>query len=116
MLSASAESIQKRPSIRRTNSRDKRHYLHRSSSRRNKENGSRSSSFKTKTEALSRSNSYKTATTEGVVVSRSNSNNKGRCLCRSGSKKGASSANGDDASTPVELQTLHVTLTYKPRI
>lgn len=41
-LSLSAESIQKRPSIRRSNSRDKRHYLHRSTSRRNKENGSRS--------------------------------------------------------------------------
>lgn len=40
-LSLSAESIQKRPSIKRSNSRDKR-YLQRSASRRNKENGSRS--------------------------------------------------------------------------
>lgn len=44
-LSLSAESIQKRPSIRRSNSRDKRHYLHRSASRRNKENGSRSNRY-----------------------------------------------------------------------
>lgn len=44
-LSLSAESIQKRPSIKRSNSRDKRHYLHRSTSRRNKENGSRSSRY-----------------------------------------------------------------------
>lgn len=41
-LSLSAESIQKRPSIRRSNSRDKRQYLHRTASRRNRENGSRS--------------------------------------------------------------------------
>ncbi|ERL91933.1 hypothetical protein D910_09256, partial [Dendroctonus ponderosae] len=42
-LSLSAESIQKRPSVKRANSRDKR-YVQRSASRRNnKENGSRSS-------------------------------------------------------------------------
>lgn len=40
-LSLSAESVQKRPSVKRTNSRDKR-FLHRSTSKRNKENGSRS--------------------------------------------------------------------------
>ncbi|XP_044736827.1 uncharacterized protein LOC123298796 [Chrysoperla carnea] len=123
VLSASAESVQKRPSVRRTNSRDKRHYLHRSSSRRNKENGSRSSSFKTKTEALSRSNSHKA---DGL--SRSNSN-KGRCLCRSNSKKTATTPdssnsvpmdvegkNLNDRDLQMELQTIHVTLTYKPRI
>lgn len=42
-LSASAESVQKRPSLRRTNSRSEknRHLVHRNSSRRNKENGQR---------------------------------------------------------------------------
>ncbi|XP_056645880.1 uncharacterized protein LOC130451097 isoform X3 [Diorhabda sublineata] len=39
-LSISAESVQKRPSVKRTNSRDKR-LLHRSTSRRNKENNPR---------------------------------------------------------------------------
>ncbi|XP_052125385.1 rho GTPase-activating protein 20 isoform X3 [Frankliniella occidentalis] len=45
-LSASAESVQKRPSIRRTNSRSEktRHLVHRNSSRRNKENGQRGTS------------------------------------------------------------------------
>lgn len=42
-LSVSAESVQKRPSLRRTNSRSEktRHLVHRNSSRRNKENGQR---------------------------------------------------------------------------
>lgn len=62
-LSLSAESVQRRPSVRRSNSRDKRYYLHRSNSRRNKENGcSRSGSFKTKKDSISRSSSYKAAT------------------------------------------------------
>lgn len=45
-LSASAESVQKRPSLRRTNSRSEktRHLVHRNSSRRNKENGQRGAS------------------------------------------------------------------------
>lgn len=44
-LSISAESVQKRPSVKRTNSRDKR-LLHRSTSRRNKENNPRPNSQK----------------------------------------------------------------------
>lgn len=60
-LSLSAESVQKRPSVKRANSRDKR-CLQKNSSRRNKENGSRSNSFKGRNErrgSNSRSSSFK---------------------------------------------------------
>lgn len=131
-LSLSAESIQKRPSIRRSNSRDKRHYLHRTASRRNRENGSRSNrynlnsnfqtattfcfcsfkgraerknshssrpgSFKIKYESLSRSCSFKNKTE--------------LCSC-------PAQGNGDDKSEETKakpVETICVTLTYKPRI
>lgn len=130
-LSLSAESIQKRPSIRRSNSRDKRHYLHRSS-RRNKENGSRSNSFKGRSERRnsgSRPGSFKL---KYENVSRSCSfKSKGElCTCPPPTPLATSAPSTNDEKmdedaeerphekTPTvkTIETIHVTLTYKPRI
>lgn len=145
-LSMSAESVQKRPSIRRSNSRDKRYYLHRSSSRRNRDNSSRPGSFKTKTDCLSRSSSYKGSRADRrnsthsrsnsfklkyEAVSRSNSFKSTNELCSCPNSK-SNADNKENEGTDVVsdhagegnsndnaiggLQTIHVTLTYKPRI
>ncbi|XP_030745708.1 uncharacterized protein LOC115874630 isoform X3 [Sitophilus oryzae] len=119
-LSLSAESIQKRPSIKRANSRDKR-YVQRSASRRNKENGSRSSSFKGRGErkaSASRSNSFKV---KYENISRSCSfKNKGE-LCSCPVDAPATLENGEKeeslaSDTAKTKETICVTLTYKPRI
>lgn len=145
-MSLSAESVQRRPSVRRSNSRDKRYYLHRSNSRRNKENGccSRTGSFKTKKDSISRSSSYKAAT--GVLERRGSGSFKLKSASRSTSFKSTGELctcvapnppptlaaepllndeppeetagdlpDGKDPSA-VQIQTIHVTLTYKPRI
>nr|XP_022901435.1 uncharacterized protein LOC111414351 isoform X2 [Onthophagus taurus] len=129
-LSLSAESIQKRPSIRRSNSRDKRHYLHRSSSRRNKENGSRSNSFKSRGEKKStnsRSGSFKIKY-DGVSRSCSFKTKTELCTCPSSNEKLADDIQEIEqqqtfdsvvvgGSQPLRtFETIHVTLTYKPRI
>ncbi|XP_076273223.1 rho GTPase activating protein at 71E isoform X2 [Rhynchophorus ferrugineus] len=119
-LSLSAESIQKRPSIKRANSRDKR-YVQRSASRRNKENGSRSSSFKGRNERRgsgSRSNSFKIKYDN---ISRSCSfKNKGElCSCPVEGSSALENGNKEDnlpLDTAKTKETICVTLTYKPRI
>lgn len=115
-LSLSAESIQKRPSIKRANSRDKR-YVQRSASRRNKENGSRSSSFKGRNERRG-SNSFKI---KYENISRSCSfKNKGElCSCPVGTSGSVENGNRDEMLVPDPAktkETICVTLTYKPRI
>ncbi|KAH1019717.1 hypothetical protein HUJ04_009499 [Dendroctonus ponderosae] len=135
-LSLSAESIQKRPSAKRANSRDKR-YVQRSASRRNnKENGSRSSSFKGRSErrgSSSRSNSFKVKY-ENISRSCSFKNKTELCSCPI-----ETGTNGDDGKLTDQFrncflvaagskedslgpepaktkETICVTLTYKPRI
>ncbi|XP_015834520.1 uncharacterized protein RhoGAP71E isoform X3 [Tribolium castaneum] len=114
-LSLSAESVQKRPSIRRSNSRDKRHYLHRSASRRNKENGSRSNSFKGRSDrkgSNSRSSSFKIKC-ENISRSCSFKTKTELCTC-----PGGDITDDSNAGTPTakKNETICVTLTYKPRI
>ncbi|KAJ8981149.1 hypothetical protein NQ317_013814, partial [Molorchus minor] len=115
-LSLSAESVQKRPSIKRSNSRDKR-YLHRTTSRRNKENGSRSNSFKTRGErktSNSRSGSFKLKY-EDISKSCSFKSKGELCSCPTTSNK--DNIAGTDATSPntaKTTETLCVTLTYKP--
>ncbi|ENN79022.1 hypothetical protein YQE_04524, partial [Dendroctonus ponderosae] len=109
-LSLSAESIQKRPSAKRANSRDKR-YVQRSASRRNnKENGSRSSrscSFKNKTELCSCPIETGTNGDDGKLTDQFRN-----CfLVAAGSKE--DSLGPEPAKTK---ETICVTLTYKPRI
>jgi hypothetical protein len=114
-LSLSAESVQKRPSIRRSNSRDKRHYLHRSASRRNKENGSRSNSFKGRSDrksSNSRSGSFKIKY-ENISRSCSFKTKTELCTCPAGDVKDDSKAG---IPTAKKSETICVTLTYKPRI
>ncbi|XP_066253986.1 uncharacterized protein RhoGAP71E isoform X1 [Euwallacea similis] len=119
-LSLSAESIQKRPSIKCVNSRDKR--CVRSASRRNKENGSRSSSFKGRNDrrgSNSRSNSFKIKY-ENISRSCSFKNKTELCSCPVESPtKGAENGSKDDPMIPGTAnttETICVTLTYKPRI
>uniref|UniRef100_A0A1Y1MS90 Uncharacterized protein n=2 Tax=Photinus pyralis TaxID=7054 RepID=A0A1Y1MS90_PHOPY len=108
-LSLSAESIQRKPSIRRTNSRDKRHYLHRSNSRRNKENGSRSNSFKTRNSS-SRPGSFK-------IKSRSSSFKGKSELCSCPSPGSVEEKLEDIVKlSSGHTETICVKLTYKPRI
>ncbi|CAH0560789.1 unnamed protein product [Brassicogethes aeneus] len=123
-LSLSAESIQKRPSVKRSNSRDKR-YIQRSASRRNKENGSRSNSFKGRGDrksAGSRSNSFKI---KYENISRSCSFKAKNELCTCPPPHVATASGGGDVAkenglkedTPSKTtETICVTLTYKPRI
>ncbi|KAH1019736.1 hypothetical protein HUJ04_009518 [Dendroctonus ponderosae] len=101
-LSLSAESIQKRPSAKRANSRDKR-YVQRSASRRNnKENGSRSSSFKGRSErrgSSSRSNSFKVKY-ENISRSCSFKNKTELCSCPI-----ETGTNGDDGTVSEDGET-----------
>ncbi|KAF5282181.1 hypothetical protein FQR65_LT02878 [Abscondita terminalis] len=116
-LSLSAESIQRKSSVRRTNSRDKRHYLHRSNSRRNKENGSRSNSFKTRTErrgSNSKPGSFKIKY-EGVSRSSSFKGKNELCSCPSPGSVEEKLEEAVKISTG-HTETICVTLTYKPRI
>ncbi|XP_069684730.1 T-cell activation Rho GTPase-activating protein isoform X2 [Periplaneta americana] len=112
-LSASAESV-KRPSIRRSSSRsDKsRHLPHRSSSRRkNKENGAK-----------------QVSQPSGIITQSQRNSGEERKLDEGrGGKKTVVVSGGDDGKgvmvgvtpqdcTEMDVQTFHVTLTYKPRI
>lgn len=117
-LSLSAESVQKRPSIRRSNSRDKRHYLHRSTSRRNKENGSRSNSFKGRQErrnSSTRSNSFKIKY-ESISRSCSFKSKAELCSCPSGDAASTAEDQEEKNVAGKKTETICVTLTYKPRI
>ncbi|XP_067009037.1 uncharacterized protein RhoGAP71E isoform X2 [Anabrus simplex] len=95
-LSASAESV-KRPSVRRSSSRDKsRHHVHRSSSRRkNKENGAKQR-----------------------VVPVSTTDDKKQPLAPTVDETGGTATGGvtEEDCTEMDVQMFHVTLTYKPRI
>ncbi|XP_032453869.1 uncharacterized protein LOC100118685 isoform X4 [Nasonia vitripennis] len=121
-LSASAESV-KRPSIRRNSSREKSR-LHRSSSRRNKENGAKSRGAS----ESSKSRSLETVKAKGARVTidqqpaekmiknsdelsqLAEQNNTGNAHQQS------DIAIGPQDCTEMDIQTFHVTLTYKPRI
>ncbi|XP_050300416.1 uncharacterized protein LOC126738962 [Anthonomus grandis grandis] len=119
-LSLSAESIQKRPSVKRANSRDKR-YVQRTASRRNKENGSRSSSFKGRGErrgSSSRSNSFKIKY-DSISRSCSFKNKAELCSCPIESTNGENGTQDETLipdTTAKTKETICVTLTYKPRI
>ncbi|KAJ9583594.1 hypothetical protein L9F63_022067, partial [Diploptera punctata] len=115
-LSASAESV-KRPSIRRSSSRsDKsRHPPHRSSSRRkNKENGSKQAQAPT-------------MQPPGIITQREEKKSVQIEEGRGGKKAAVVVSGGEDGRgvvvgvtpqdcTEMDVQTFHVTLTYKPRI
>jgi len=139
-LSASAESV-KRPSLRRTSSREKQR-LHRSSSRRNKENGAKGSGRSASTVAAAaamveacKSRSLETMKTVKLVrvtmaadqqTSASekmldNSHNeiieeRATKETRASSRIGGENVIGPQDCTEMDVQTFHVTLTYKPRI
>ncbi|XP_017783230.1 PREDICTED: uncharacterized protein LOC108567337 isoform X2 [Nicrophorus vespilloides] len=126
-LSMSAESVQKRPSIHRSNSRDKRSYLSRSTSRRGKVNGSRSNSFKGRGERKSSTSKQGSFKLKKNMSSRSCSFKKKTELCscppieaadNCASNVIASTSSGckPKTDTAKKTETIHVTLTYKPRI
>ncbi|XP_015124597.1 uncharacterized protein LOC107046490 [Diachasma alloeum] len=108
-LSASAESV-KRPSLRRTASREKSR-LHRSSSRRNKENG-----------AKCRSDSGKSRSLEAMKMKRVSLDLPAEKILKNSEElpnevdKTAEMPIGPQDCTEMDVQTFHVTLTYKPRI
>ncbi|XP_043267254.1 uncharacterized protein RhoGAP71E isoform X1 [Venturia canescens] len=116
-LSASAESV-KRPSLRRTASREKSR-LHRSSSRRNKENGAKCRA----------SDTSKTRSLETVKIKRVSLEQPGEKIMKN-SKEVLNEEDRKDCTvdtqtdltigpqdcTEMDVQTIHVTLTYKPRI
>lgn len=118
-LSASAESV-KRSNLRRTMSKDKS-CLHRSSSRRNKENGAKSRSV----EGTCKSRSLETMKARIVRVTTDQPeiilNASHELVQVHGSKEHVSLCSTEDAIRPqdcteTDVQTFHVTLTYKPRI
>ncbi|XP_046431426.1 unconventional myosin-IXa isoform X2 [Neodiprion pinetum] len=115
-LSVSAESV-KRPSLRRTSSREKSR-LHRSSSRRNKENGA-------KVRAAEASKSRSTEVTKSKIVrvsleqpaEKMLKNNEETLNDKDGTvAQRNDSPIGPQDCTEMDVQTFHVTLTYKPRI
>ncbi|XP_044747982.1 uncharacterized protein LOC123309128 isoform X3 [Coccinella septempunctata] len=121
-LSLSAESVQKRPSIRRSNSRDKRSYLHRSTSRRAKQNGSRSNSFKNRERKISNSKSGSFKMKYGNISRSCSLKNKAElCSCPSNNNE-VPPVNEEPKSTVLPTtakkttETICITLTYKPRI
>lgn len=116
-LSASAESI-KRPSLRRNSSREKSR-LHRSSSRRNKENGTKARG----TSESSKSRSLETVKAKGSRVTIDQQpaekiiKNSDEVIAESNNTGKSDVATiGPQDCTEMDVQTFHVTLTYKPRI
>ncbi|XP_014471661.1 PREDICTED: uncharacterized protein LOC106742857 isoform X2 [Dinoponera quadriceps] len=118
-LSASAESV-KRPSLRRTSSREKQR-LHRSSSRRNKENGAKARTA----EAACKSRSLETMKTKIVRVVEQPAEKKildnSREIIEERKEHACTTHGGDGTIGPqdcteMDVQSFHVTLTYKPRI
>lgn len=118
-LSASAESI-KRPSLRRTSSRDKTR-MHRSSTRRNKENGAKGRSID-----ACKSRSMETIKTKTVRVAVDQPVEKMLKSSRDVIKEIGNEERidvhtsdvpiGPQDCTEMDVQSFHVTLTYKPRI
>ena len=117
-LSVSAESV-KRPSLRRTSSREKGR-LNRSSSRRNKENGA-----KCRSADACKSRSLETVKIKRVSLEQpaekilktskevlNEETNKECCMTDSHLEVPI----GPQDCTEMDIQTFHVTLTYKPRI
>ncbi|XP_058789264.1 uncharacterized protein LOC131663139 isoform X2 [Phymastichus coffea] len=113
-LSASAESV-KRPSLRRNSSREKSR-LHRSSSRRNKENGAKSRGTES-----SKSRSMETVKAKGarVMIDQQPAE---KMIKNDDDEKSPQDQRamtpqiGPQDCTEMDVQTFHVTLTYKPRI
>ncbi|XP_035721314.1 uncharacterized protein LOC118441265 isoform X2 [Vespa mandarinia] len=118
-LSASAESV-KRPSLRRTSSRDKTR-IHRSSTRRNKENGAKGRSID-----ACKSRSMETIKTKTVRVAIDQPVEKMLKSSRDVIKELGNEERievhtsdvpiGPQDCTEMDVQSFHVTLTYKPRI
>ncbi|XP_046827117.1 uncharacterized protein LOC124427820 isoform X2 [Vespa crabro] len=118
-LSASAESV-KRPSLRRTSSRDKTR-IHRSSTRRNKENGAKGRSID-----ACKSRSMETIKTKTVRVAIDQPVEKMLKSSRDVIKEIGNEERievhtsdvpiGPQDCTEMDVQSFHVTLTYKPRI
>ncbi|XP_014615023.1 uncharacterized protein LOC122525084 isoform X1 [Polistes fuscatus] len=118
-LSASAESV-KRPSLRRTSSRDKTR-MHRSSTRRNKENGAKGRSID-----ACKSRSMETIKTKTVRVAIDQPVEKmlksSRDVIKEIGNEERIEVNTSDVPigpqdcTEMDVQSFHVTLTYKPRI
>ncbi|XP_015176196.1 PREDICTED: uncharacterized protein LOC107066247 isoform X1 [Polistes dominula] len=118
-LSASAESV-KRPSLRRTSSRDKTR-IHRSSTRRNKENGAKGRSID-----ACKSRSMETIKTKTVRVAIDQPVEKmlksSRDVIKEFGNEERIEVNTSDVPigpqdcTEMDVQSFHVTLTYKPRI
>lgn len=138
-LSASAESV-KRPSLRRTSSREKQRW-HRNSSRRNKENGTKGAGRSATavaaavTEASNKSRSLETIKTVKIVRVMAadqqqqpatekmldNSHNEifeehASKETRVPSRTSGDGVIGPQDCTEMDVKTFHVTLTYKPRI
>lgn len=120
----------KRPSLRRTSSREKQR-LHRSSSRRNKENGAKARAA----EAACKSRSLETMKTKIVrvvtveqqpvekkILDSSREIIEERpvrehaCTTSHVGGGGGDGTIGPQDCTEMDVQTFHVTLTYKPRI
>lgn len=125
-LSASAESV-KRPSLRRTSSREKQR-LHRSSSRRNKENGAKARVEAARSLETMKTKIVRVVTVEQQPVERKMLDNsreiieEQRVAREHARVHQHSAASGDGTTigpqdcTEMDVQTFHVTLTYKPRI
>ena len=113
----SAESI-KRPSLYRTPSKEKSR-LQRSSSRRNKENGTKSRSIES-----SKSRSMETIKVKSIKVTMDQPTEKMIKNQVAGDKESekqsleqtTNTSIGPQDCTQMDVQTFHVTLTYKPRI
>lgn len=112
-LSASAESV-KRPSLRRTASREKSR-LHRSSSRRNKENGTKCRT----TVDTGKSRSLEAMKIKRVSLDKSSDKiiqNTEQILHDDNVEITNDVVRVQQDCSDIDKQTFHVTLTYKPRI
>lgn len=107
--------------MRRTSSREKASRLHRSSSRRNKENGAKvravESSCKSRSTELSKTNKTVKVSIDQTADNKFLKNNDDIS-----NDKDSNIAQNNDCQigpqdcTEMDVQTFHVTLTYKPRI
>ncbi|KAG5865013.1 hypothetical protein JTB14_017216 [Gonioctena quinquepunctata] len=112
-LSHSAESVQKRPSVKRSNSRDKR-YIHRST-RRNKENGSRSSSFRTRPERKSSNSRTGSFRVKYENISKPSFKTKSEICSCPAIRCRESEISEIQPQTAKATETIFITLKYKPR-
>lgn len=141
-LSASAESV-KRPSLRRTSSREKQRW-HRNSSRRNKENGTKGAGRSATATAAAMTEATKSRSLETIKTVKivrvmtadqqqqqqqqpavekilDNSHNEifeehASKEARVPSRTSGDGVIGPQDCTEMDVKTFHVTLTYKPRI